>query len=90
MDENANIETTFSEADAGAFDAGWDDDPVSAYEEQVSEDVESDTAEEATGSGEDQPATDTPNDEPETKVHGRNTQGRPRGNDRACAEGQGL
>ena len=66
MNENAEAESVFTEEDAGAFDAGWDDDPVAAYEVNDSEaEPETEPAGQETGSGEDQPAAE-PTAEQET------------------------
>lgn len=68
MNENAEAESVFTEEAAGAFDAGWDDDPVAAYEVNDSETApETEPAGEETGSGEDQPAAADQTAEQETK-----------------------
>lgn len=71
MDENASMESRFTEADESAFDSGWDDESVGGnYAETVEDestgDQESTEAKDETEGGEDQPAAEETEAEAET------------------------
>lgn len=56
--ENENVESTMTEAEASAFDTGWDDEPAETYADEA-EDTAAEQTESAEGAGEggaDQPA----------------------------------
>lgn len=70
---NENTESTFTEAEESAFDAGWDDEAIGNFTPEASGDGAEETADESTGEdtagGENQPATE-PADASDTEKPG--------------------